>query len=163
GPGSRSHSSFSSARRYFARIFVSASSSEMSIRARMRASRRVCPISGIGQLRLVGGVLRDGHGLGGLLRALPLAEIRDETLGVALADQDLARLGALVAGDHAAALEHVDQAPRAGVAEAQAALEHRGRGRLHLGDQADRVLEERILVGAELVDRSGVARALVLD
>ena len=48
GPGSRSHSSFSSARRYFARIFVSDSTSEMSMRWRMRASRRVAPMSAIG-------------------------------------------------------------------------------------------------------------------
>ncbi len=47
GPGSRPHSSFSSARRYFARIFVVASISETSMRARIRASRSVAPISGI--------------------------------------------------------------------------------------------------------------------
>ena len=44
-----SHSSFSIARRYFARIFVVASTSEMSIRARIRASCNVEPISGIFQ------------------------------------------------------------------------------------------------------------------
>ena len=49
GPGSMSHSSFSIARRYFARIFVVASTSEMSIRARIRASCNVEPISGIFQ------------------------------------------------------------------------------------------------------------------
>ena len=47
GPGSRSHSSFSSARRYLARIFVACSISAMSMRARIRASRRVAPISGM--------------------------------------------------------------------------------------------------------------------
>ena len=54
GPGRRSHSSFSSARRYLARIFVSASISEMSIRARMRASRRVAPMSGIAARKATG-------------------------------------------------------------------------------------------------------------
>ena len=47
GPGSSSHSSLSSARRYLARIFVADSTSAMSIRRRMRASRRVSPISGM--------------------------------------------------------------------------------------------------------------------
>ena len=50
GPGSRSHSSFSSARRYFARIFVRASISETSRWARMRASRSMAPMSGISRL-----------------------------------------------------------------------------------------------------------------
>src|SRR3954449_5919925 len=120
GPGSRSHSSFSSARRYLARIFVSASSSEMSIRARMRASRRVCPISGTGQGNLVAGLLRvvrNGHWFGCALGGIALPQVLDEALGVSLADQHLAGLGALVAGDHAAALEHVDQPARARVAE----------------------------------------------
>src|SRR3954467_13893542 len=139
-PGSRSHSSFSSARRYLARIFVSASSSEMSIRARMRASRRLCPISGIGQVNLVATLFRvvgNGHRFGRRPGGIPLPQVLDEPLGVALADEDLARLGALVAGDDAAALEHVDQAPRARVAKSQAPLEHRRRGGLHLGDEAD--------------------------
>src|SRR3954469_15560327 len=112
GPGSRSHSSFSSARRYFARILVSDSNSEMSIRARMRASRRVCPISGTGQGNLVAPLLRvvgNGHRFGCRLGGIPLAQVGDEPFGVRLADQYLARLGALVAGDHAAPLEHVDQ------------------------------------------------------
>jgi hypothetical protein len=47
GPGSISHSSFSIARRYFARIFVADSTSEMSIRARIRASCSVAPMSGM--------------------------------------------------------------------------------------------------------------------
>ena len=68
------------------------------------------------------------------------------------------RLGPLVAGDHAAALEHVDQAPRARVAEAQAPLQHRGGGRLHFGDEPDRVGEQRILVGVELVARRALRR-----
>ncbi len=51
-PGSRLHSSFSSARRYLARIFVACSTSVMSILARMRASRRVDPISGMATRRL---------------------------------------------------------------------------------------------------------------
>src|SRR4051795_9080906 len=127
GPGSRSHSSFSSARRYFARILVSDSKSEMSIRARMRASRRVCPISGTGQGNLVAPLLRvvrNGHRFGCRLGGIPLAQVADEALGVRFADQHLAWLGALVAGDHAAALEHVDQPSGPRVAEPQAALEH---------------------------------------
>ena len=47
GPGSSSHSSFSSARRYFARILVAASTSVMSMRLRMRVSRSWSPISGM--------------------------------------------------------------------------------------------------------------------
>ena len=44
-------------------------------------------------------------------------------------DQHLARLRALVAGDDAAALEHVDEAAGARVAHPQPALDHRDRGR----------------------------------
>src|SRR4051812_47785889 len=109
GPGSRSHSSFSSARRYFARIFVWVSTSETSILARMRASRRVAPMSGIAQRLLV-----DRLGLGVVggrcrRRAVALAQVGDEALDIARADEHLARLGALVAGDDAAPLEHVDE------------------------------------------------------
>ena len=50
GPGSIENSSFSSARRYFARIFVRASTSAMSRRWRIRASRSVSPMLGIGAL-----------------------------------------------------------------------------------------------------------------
>src|SRR3954452_11822674 len=150
GPGSRSHSSFSSARRYFARILVSASSSEMSIRARIRASRSVAPISGMCSENLVVWFVRERDRLS---HGRALAQRRDEPFPVALADQDLARLGPLVARDDAAALEHVDQAARPGVAEAQAPLQHRSRRGLHLGHQADRVLEQRVLVGGELVGR----------
>src|SRR3954447_7278796 len=121
GPGSRSHSSFSSARRYLARILVSASSSEMSIRARIRASRSVAPMSGMCRRNLVVGVL--GHG-NRLCRRRALPKGGDEALRIALADEHLAGLGARVARNHAAALEHVDQAPGARVAEPEAALEH---------------------------------------
>src|SRR5437764_978778 len=44
-PGSSPNSSFSSARRYFARIFVAVSTSAMSIFWRMRASRSLSPIA----------------------------------------------------------------------------------------------------------------------
>src|SRR6202012_1292301 len=100
GPGKRSHSSFSSARRYLARIFVSASSSEMSIRARIRASRRLAPISGIAAGSLVGlfdsgqALDRGGRRLRGRA-AVALPQRRDEPLGVGRADEHLARLGAL--------------------------------------------------------------------
>src|SRR5205823_3342683 len=142
GPGSRPHSSFSSARRYLALILVFASISETSMRARMRASRRVSPISGICRTRLVASGRRG------------LAQRRQNAWQVGLRDQHLPGLGALVAGDHAAPLEHVDHSPGARVAEAQAALEHRGGRRLHFGDQHDRIAQQRVLVGIELVARS---------
>ena len=47
GPGRRFHSSFSRARRYLPRILVAVSTSVMSIRRRIRASRSVSPISGM--------------------------------------------------------------------------------------------------------------------
>jgi hypothetical protein len=80
---------------------------------------------------------------------------------VALGDEDLARLGALVAGDDPPALEHVDEPARARVAQAQAALEHRRRRRAHLDDELDRVAQQRVLVGIEalllgLLDRLGL-------
>src|SRR3954465_9325417 len=106
GPGSRSHSSFSSARRYFARIFVSASISEMSMRARIRASRSVAPISGIARRLSVDGV--DRLGLEQRVRPPPsgaLRQRREHPRQVALGDQHLARLGALVARDDPPALE----------------------------------------------------------
>src|SRR5215212_479351 len=148
GPGRRSHSSFSSARRYLARIFVCASISVMSIRERIRSSRRLAPMSGIRRRRL----LSDAR-FHGLCRtcAVALAQRGDDALDVGLRDEHLARLGALVAGDDVAALEHVDEAPRTGVTEPQPALQHGRRGGAHLGDEADRVLQERVLVGAERV------------
>ena len=83
---------------------------------------------------------------------------------VGLGDQHLARLGALVAGDHAAALEHVDQPPGARVAEAQAALEHRGRGGPHLARRARIAsLEQRVLVGVEARRRRRRSAVLGLD
>ena len=69
---------------------------------------------------------------------------------VGLADQHLARLRALVAGDHAAALEHVDQPPGARVADPQAPLQHRDRGGLGLHDEVDRLVEQVVLVGVEV-------------
>ena len=65
-------------------------------------------------------------------------------------DQHLARLRALVAGDDPAALEHVDQAPGAGVADPQAALDHRDRGGLALDHEARRLVEQVVAVGIEV-------------
>ena len=50
----------------------------------------------------------------------------------------------------AAALEHVDQAPGARVADAQAALDHRDRGGLRLDDEPGGLLEQVVLVGIEV-------------
>src|ERR671930_1437048 len=181
GPGSRSHSSFSSARRYLARIFVSDSISEMSILARMRASRRLGPMSGMGAGRLPATPRQSGRDAapvqllrgrfrgvrhrrrrgGGLLFALaPRVERGEDAREVGLGHQDLARLGALVARDDAPALEHVDEPPGARVAEPQAALEHRRRGGAHLDDELDRVPEQGILVGVEAVLPRGVLGVL---
>ena len=80
GPGSSPHSSFSSARRYLARIFVWASISETSMRARIRASRSVAPISAIYAKRLVGE------------RWSGLAKRGKDTRQLGLGDQHLARL-----------------------------------------------------------------------
>ena len=65
-------------------------------------------------------------------------------------DQHLARLGTLVARDHAAPLHHVDQPAGARVAHAQAPLEHRrGRG-AHLDHRRDSLGEEVVSVGIEV-------------
>ena len=134
------------------------------MRARMRASRRVAPISGMAGAAVYGATERAGRrpgrprrpaGGGGSSGASALARGDVARLRsaasiarqVGLGDQHLARLGALVAGDDPAPLEHVDQPAGARVAEAQAALEHRGRRGAHLDDQLDRVAEQRILVG----------------
>src|SRR6476661_4100299 len=104
-PGSRSHSSFSRARRYFARIFVSASISEMSMRARIRASRSVAPISGIALRLSVDGV--DGLGLEQRVRPARPCALRQRgqhAREIALRHEHLTGLGALVAGDDATAL-----------------------------------------------------------
>src|SRR4051794_15733756 len=63
---------------------------------------------------------------------------RQESRQVGLGDQHLARLRALVAGDDAAPLEHVDQAASAGVADAQAAAGSRHPAPLLDDDQAGR-------------------------
>ena len=66
-------------------------------------------MSGIDQRLLVDrlGLSRLGRRLCGRPRgrAVALAQVGDEALDVAGADEDLARLGALVAGDDAAALD----------------------------------------------------------
>ena len=66
-------------------------------------------------------------------------------------DEHAPRLRALVAGDHPAALEHVDQPARPRVADAQPTLQQRHRGRLVLGDAEDRLVEQRVLVRVELL------------
>src|SRR5580765_750981 len=72
--------------------------------------------------------------------------------GVELArrDEHPPRLGALVAGDDPAALEHVDQAACARVADAKTAREKRYGGGLRLDDDVDRLLEQRVLVRVEV-------------
>src|SRR5919106_1552410 len=77
--------------------------------------------------------------------------VREHPLEVSLADQDAARLRALVAGNDPAPLQHVDQAPRARVADAQPALEQRDGGGLSLDDDLDRPVEEGILVRVEVL------------
>src|SRR3954447_26405415 len=59
----------------------------------------------------------------------------------------------------------VDKPPGRVAAEPQPPLEHRGRRRLHLRDEPDRVAQQRILVGIEAVLRAplvgrGVLRLL---
>src|SRR5581483_6227146 len=92
--------------------------------------------------------------LGGAGLALALlariAALREEPRQVRLGDEHLARLRALVARDHAAALEHVYEPPGARVADAEPALDHRDRRGLRLHDQADRILQEVVLVRGEL-------------
>src|SRR5262249_47338328 len=70
---------------------------------------------------------------------------------LALSDEHTPRLRALVAGDDAAALEHVDQPPCPCVADPEAPLDERDRGGLGLDDDVDRLLEQRILVRIELL------------
>src|SRR3954447_3397581 len=69
-------------------------------------------------------------------------------------------LRAFVAGDDAAAFEHVDQTARSGVADAQAPLDQRDGCGLRLHDDLDRLVEQRILVGAEVAVRTA---GLVLE
>src|SRR5207245_6824445 len=75
--------------------------------------------------------------------------LRDDALEIVELDEHAAGLRALVPGDDLAALEHVDQPPRARVADAQAPLQERhGRG-LRLHDDLDRLVEQRVLVRVE--------------
>src|SRR3954447_1609431 len=78
-----------------------------------------------------------GQRSGGLGLDRSLLAAADEAGQIGLGDQDLARLGAFVAGDHAAALEHVDEAAGAGVADPQTALDHRDGGGFGLDHDAD--------------------------
>ena len=73
-------------------------------------------------------------------------------------DQHLARLRALVAGDDAAALEHVDQAARARVADTQATLDHRDGSGAGLDDDLGRLLEQVVLVRVEVIVARGRRR-----
>src|SRR3954468_8803716 len=98
-PGSSENSSFSSARRYFARILVADSTSAMSIFWRMRASRRRSPIA-------TAPILADGRSAVGR-GADGLVERRQHARQIRLGDQYLAGLRALVARYHAAPLHHV--------------------------------------------------------
>src|SRR5919109_3773831 len=77
--------------------------------------------------------------------------VRQDALEIALADEYPARFRTLVAGDDPAPLEHVDEAPGARVADAQAPLDERDRRGLGLHDDLDRALEERVLVGVEIL------------
>ena len=76
-----------------------------------------------------------------------LRRSHQHALDVRFRDQDLARLRALIAGDDATPLEHVDQPPRARVADPQPALKHRDGGGLGLGDDRHGLPQEIILVG----------------
>src|ERR671925_567362 len=68
-----------------------------------------------------------------------------------LVDEHAAGFGAFVPRDDPTALEHVDQAPCARVADSQAALQERHGGGLRLDDDLDRPLEQRILVRVEVL------------
>src|ERR1700683_3956879 len=127
-----SHSSFSIARRYLARIFVRTSTSLMSIRARMRASRRVAPISG---------------------KAPKATEASgpDRSLSPRRGSLAAARSGPAGRTRSVRAVEHVDEPARAVVPEPEPALQHRRGGGAHLRDQADRLFQQRVLVGVENV------------
>src|SRR5204863_8022629 len=70
--------------------------------------------------------------------------------GLGVADEHATRLRAFVRRDDPAALEHVDQAAGARVADAQATLKERDGGRLRLDDDLDRLLEQWILVRVEV-------------
>src|SRR3978361_1515716 len=91
-PGSSPNSSFSSARRYFARIFVADSTSAMSIFWRMRASRSLSPIA---TGRSVTDAARAPWSGGVGRRADGLVERRQRARQIALGDHHLARLRAL--------------------------------------------------------------------
>ena len=131
GPGRRPHSSSSIARRYFARIFVACSTSMMSMRAASAPHGAWPRCRGMRVRRLFA---RPSDRPPRPTAARPgVWSTRGRSASVI---EHLAGLRALVAGDHPAALEHVDQPPGAGVAEAQAALEHRGRGGAHPGPRA---------------------------
>src|SRR5919204_1700208 len=81
---------------------------------------------------------------------IPVCDSADSSIYVSLGEQDPARFRALVARDDPSPLEHVDQAARTRVADAEAPLEQARRCRLRRDDDLDRALEQRILVGVEL-------------
>ena len=61
--------------------------------------------------------------------------------------EQLPRLERVVARDHAAALHHVDQPAGPRVADAQAPLQHGGRGAAHLDHGGHGVAQQVVLVG----------------
>src|SRR3954447_4419258 len=73
---------------------------------------------------------------------------------IALRYEHLPCLASLIARDNSAPLHHVDQPPGSGVADTQAALEHRGGGCAHLHDRGDGVAEEIVGVGVEVASES---------
>ena len=80
---------------------------------------------------------------------LPL-QGRDDPVDVVGLDQHVACLRALAGPDHAAALEDVHQPSRLGEADAQLALQHRGRAELGGDHQLDR-LDHEVEVVADVV------------
>src|ERR1700693_5196753 len=87
---------------------------------------------------------------GKYLRRLARASVSQNAVELGFVDKHTARLGAFVAADDPAALEHVDQAPRPCVADAQPALEERSGSSLRLDDDFDCSVQERILVRVEI-------------
>ena len=72
-------------------------------------------------------------------------------------------LAPLAGPDEAPALHHLDDARGAVVAEAELALEPRGRAAARVGDEADGVVVQRVLLGVRLVVRGLVVVARLED
>src|SRR5579863_10348307 len=94
-------------------------------------------------------------------RAGAFGQVHEDARHVGLCDQNLTRLGTLVAGDDSATLEHVDQPARTRIPKPQTPLQHRGRCRAHRGDETDRLLQQGVLIRVETIvgatARAGVA------